>query len=114
MKIGMVVNNLEVSGGYQKLVLMLSFELRKMGHDVIIYTPVLNTKACYPELIKKENTLSIAFIFAISELAPLDFKRLTTSVLFFSLAIARGVFPSYDLNDMKREKKKRIKSILIV
>ena len=56
----MVVNNLEVSGGYQKLVLMLSFELRKMGHDVIIYTPVLNTKACYPELIKKENIVTIS------------------------------------------------------
>ena len=52
MKIVMVVNNLEVSGGYQKLVIRLAQQLAKMGHDVTTYTPTLDTKNCYPKDIK--------------------------------------------------------------
>lgn len=47
----MLVNNLEVSGGYQKLVLRLSEALLRKGHEVKIYTSRINREACYPDLI---------------------------------------------------------------
>ena len=56
MRIAMLVNNLDVSGGYQKLVLRLSFELKRKNHEVCIYTASLNREACYPEMI---NDLTI-------------------------------------------------------
>lgn len=59
MKIAMIVNNLEVSGGYQKLVIRLTQELGKMGHHVIIYTPKLDKKRCYPSDIKKVNIVTV-------------------------------------------------------
>lgn len=55
MKIGMLVNNLSVSGGYQKLVLRLSEQLLLKGYEVVIYTLDLNKKKCYPDLIDKFN-----------------------------------------------------------
>jgi glycosyltransferase involved in cell wall biosynthesis len=59
MKIGMLVNNLEVSGGYQKLVLRLALNLERVGHQVIIFTPLINKKACYPDLIKNLDIVSL-------------------------------------------------------
>jgi FkbM family methyltransferase len=59
MKIGMLVHDLAVSGGYQKLVLRLSQHLIKEGHQVVIYTPLLNKKDCYPELIKNQKIVTI-------------------------------------------------------
>lgn len=64
MRIAMLVNNLDVSGGYQKLVLRLGVEFLKKNHEVCIYTASLNREACYPEMIndltvktpKKEHT----------------------------------------------------------
>src|SRR4051812_34219106 len=53
MKIGMIVNNLEVSGGYQKLVIRLSQQLEKKGNKVIIYSPRVDKENCYPGEIKK-------------------------------------------------------------
>src|SRR5437016_7778958 len=60
MKIAMVVNNLEVSGGYQKLVIRLSQQLKKMGHEVTTYTPSLDVKNCYPNDIKTIKTVSLS------------------------------------------------------
>lgn len=48
MKIGMLVNELAVSGGYQKLVLRLTRELLQLGHEVMIYTLVADRGSCYP------------------------------------------------------------------
>jgi glycosyltransferase involved in cell wall biosynthesis len=48
MNVGMLVNNLAVSGGYQKLVLRLGRELRARGHAVTIYTLHLDRAHCYP------------------------------------------------------------------
>jgi len=60
MKIGMVVYNLDVSGGYQKLVLRLSEQLSLMGHEVIIYTLSVDRKRCYPETV---NELTIVPLY---------------------------------------------------
>jgi glycosyltransferase involved in cell wall biosynthesis len=49
MNVGMLVNNLAVSGGYQKLVLRLGRELEALGHTVTIYTLDLDREHCYPE-----------------------------------------------------------------
>lgn len=59
MKIGIIVNNLNVSGGYQKLVLRLSEELERFGHKIIIYVLSVDKNACYPELINKQKIISL-------------------------------------------------------
>ncbi|MEK7636838.1 MAG: glycosyltransferase family 4 protein [Patescibacteria group bacterium] len=51
MNIGMMVNNLATSGGYQKLVIRLTQELQRRGHLVTIYTPLFDPVACFPEMI---------------------------------------------------------------
>ena len=48
MKIGMLVNNLEVSGGYQKLVIRLAQQLKALKHDVVVYAARVDTENCYP------------------------------------------------------------------
>lgn len=58
MKIGMVVHDMAVSGGYQKLVLRLSEQLESHGHIVTIYTAKIDRKACYPDMINKFNFVS--------------------------------------------------------
>lgn len=55
MHVSMFVKDLVVSGGYQKLVLRLSEELKKSGHEIVVYTPTLNTENCYPNSISKIN-----------------------------------------------------------
>jgi glycosyltransferase involved in cell wall biosynthesis len=57
MKIGMLVNNLDVSGGYQKLVLRLSLRLVRAGHEVTIYTLSADASSCYPELIAQVHVV---------------------------------------------------------
>jgi glycosyltransferase involved in cell wall biosynthesis len=59
MKIAMFVNNLEVSGGYQKLVIRLAQNLEKLGHSVIVYTPKLDPKNCYTKDISRIKVVSI-------------------------------------------------------
>ncbi|HEX3807648.1 MAG TPA: glycosyltransferase family 4 protein [Gaiellaceae bacterium] len=48
MKVGMLVNELAVSGGYQKLVLRLTRELLELGHEVTLYAVVVDRDRCYP------------------------------------------------------------------
>lgn len=52
MRIAMLVNNLDVSGGYQKLVLRLGLELKRKNHEVCIYTVSVDRRACYPGMIR--------------------------------------------------------------
>lgn len=44
----MVINNLAVSGGYQKLVLRLGAELRGLGHEVTTYAVAADRAECHP------------------------------------------------------------------
>jgi glycosyltransferase involved in cell wall biosynthesis len=48
VRVGMVVNNLALSGGYQKLVLRLSRELERAGDEVTIYSAKIDRERCYP------------------------------------------------------------------
>ncbi|MDB5183173.1 MAG: group 1 glycosyl transferase [Candidatus Saccharibacteria bacterium] len=59
MKIGMLVNNLEVSGGYQKLVIRLAQQLMRLKHEVIVYSPVVDKNQCYPDSIGDLNIVTI-------------------------------------------------------
>lgn len=40
-------------GGAERQILRLAIELQKLGNDVEIFTPVVNEKTCYPELLKQ-------------------------------------------------------------
>jgi glycosyltransferase involved in cell wall biosynthesis len=57
MKIAILHTSLDVSGGAERQVLMLSKGLQSKGHEVIIYVSKLDKKACYPDLIKKMKVI---------------------------------------------------------
>jgi glycosyltransferase involved in cell wall biosynthesis len=60
MKIAMVHTSLWGRGGAERQLLNLAIELQKLGNEVEIFTPQVNEKTCYPELLKqvKINVLS--------------------------------------------------------
>ncbi len=60
MKIAMVHTSLWGRGGAERQILTLAVELQKLGNEVEIFTPQVNEKTCYPELLKQVtvNTLS--------------------------------------------------------
>jgi glycosyltransferase involved in cell wall biosynthesis len=70
MNIAMFVNNLEVSGGYQKLVIRLAQNLERLGHSVVVYTPRLDLKNCYPKDINRIKVVSIKKQF--SDITPVE------------------------------------------
>lgn len=79
MKIGMIVNNLEVSGGYQKLVIRLAQQLQTLGHKVIVYTPKLDTKKCYPNDIQSIDVVGLPKI--VGAQTPVEaYKQLTKQI----------------------------------
>ncbi|HEY4479403.1 MAG TPA: glycosyltransferase family 4 protein [Candidatus Paceibacterota bacterium] len=51
MRIAMIFRKLNVKGGTQRQGLSLARELKKMGHDIKIYTLNLDREKCYPELL---------------------------------------------------------------
>lgn len=56
----MLVNNLSVSGGYQKLVIRFSQALAALGHTVTVYTPVVDKEKCYPDDINSLNIVTLS------------------------------------------------------
>ena len=53
MKIALVHTSLWGRGGAERQVLNLAIELQKLGNEVEIFTPEVNEKTCYPELLKQ-------------------------------------------------------------
>lgn len=53
MRIAMVHTPLWGRGGAERQILRLAIELQKRGHEVEIFTPVVNEETCYPELLKQ-------------------------------------------------------------
>lgn len=51
MKIAIITNSLLISGGTERQALNLARELRRLGHDAVLYTFRLNRQVCYPELL---------------------------------------------------------------
>lgn len=52
MKIAMIFRKLNVKGGTQRQGLSLANELRKLGHEITLYTFSYNAENCYPHLLK--------------------------------------------------------------
>jgi len=52
MKIGMIFRKLNVKGGTQRQGLSLANELRRRGHEIVIYTFNYSPESCYPNLLK--------------------------------------------------------------
>ncbi len=52
MKIAIIVRRLNVNGGTQRQAVSLARELKIMGHNVTLYTLVLDEKNCYPHILK--------------------------------------------------------------
>jgi glycosyltransferase involved in cell wall biosynthesis len=96
MRIAMLVNNLDVSGGYQKLVLRLAEELEKRGHSVTTYTPSADRLSCYPELIRRVKVVTPESHprRAPSRLAARLMGPCLTALKFYGLA--RIVDPDWD------------------
>lgn len=82
----MLVRDLKVSGGFQKLVLRLAQELKKLNHEVIVYTPFLNKEGCYPDFIGEINIIYGENTQEVSEDTPI-FKKIKTFYLYFKLII---------------------------
>lgn len=55
MKIAIFHLGFIYSGGGEKLVLEEARGLRNLGHSVEIFTPVVNEKKCFPEILEKEK-----------------------------------------------------------
>jgi len=53
MKIGIVVWDLDISGGTQRQALELAIGLQSRGHKVVVYTAYYDNIKCYPELLAK-------------------------------------------------------------
>jgi glycosyltransferase involved in cell wall biosynthesis len=66
------------SGGGEKLVLEEITELQKRGHNVVCFTPVINSSLCYPDIIKgfpiKQIFPNLAKIFTFSETLQIIFS----------------------------------------
>ncbi|MEK7088291.1 MAG: glycosyltransferase family 4 protein [Patescibacteria group bacterium] len=52
MKIAMIFRKLNVQGGTQRQGLSLANELRRRGHEIVIYTLHYSPENCYPHLLK--------------------------------------------------------------
>lgn len=66
MKIGILLRELDISGGTQRHALSLARELKLMGEDVAVYALQVDAGRCYPWLMK--------------EVAPVDLKGLLPGV----------------------------------
>ncbi len=86
MKISMLVDDLSIKGGYQKLVLKLSKQLEKFGHNVIIYTPITNKNNCYPEIWSNLKVKSIINTNDIS-LRATTIDKIKKVIYYFLLTI---------------------------
>ena len=57
MKIGVLVWRLDYSGGTERQAIELAIKLQELKHEVVVYTPFLDRKKCFPERIKKINNI---------------------------------------------------------
>lgn len=53
MRIAMIHTPLHGRGGGERQILRLAIELQKIGHEVEIFTSVVNEERCYPDMLKK-------------------------------------------------------------
>jgi glycosyltransferase involved in cell wall biosynthesis len=60
MRIGILLRELDVSGGSQRLALSLAKELKKMGDEVVVYALQVDGRRCYPDLLKEISPVDLA------------------------------------------------------
>ncbi|MFC1711395.1 glycosyltransferase family 4 protein [Patescibacteria group bacterium] len=82
------------SGGGERLVLQEMEGLRKRGHQVVCYTPFLDKKKCYPDLISKDDIRLIVPQWLANFLPRFS---LTIILSFFWLLLKLGEFRKYDV-----------------
>lgn len=78
MRIGILLRELDVSGGSQRLALSLAKELITMGDDVIVYALQVDATRCYPDLLKEISPVDLGSIVQwtpVGEKYPLPFRR---------------------------------------
>jgi glycosyltransferase involved in cell wall biosynthesis len=61
MKIAMVHTSLWGRGGAERQLLNLAIELQKLGNEVEIFTPQVNEKTCYPQLLEQVKINVLAY-----------------------------------------------------
>lgn len=61
MRIAIVNDALASSAGGQRQCLNLAIELQKKGHEVEIFTSIVNYKKCFPELLKKVKINAVPY-----------------------------------------------------
>lgn len=60
MRIGILLRELDVSGGSQRLALSLAKELKKTGDEVVVYALQVDGSRCYPELLREISPVDLA------------------------------------------------------
>jgi len=93
MKISMLVDDLSIKGGYQKLVLRLSKQLEELGHNVTIYAPIVNKNNCYPDIWSNLKVKSIINTNDIS-LRATTIDKIKKIIYYFLLTMK---FPKSDV-----------------
>lgn len=82
------------SGGGEKLVLEEARGLKRKGHDVDIFAPVVDSRRCFPDLLKKISIkklfLPLPFYFPLR-----DFIAITASIVVVPLTFWR--YSKYDV-----------------
>lgn len=59
MKIALIIKRLNTKGGAQRQILKLAHELKKRGHEVALYTFLLDVKNCYEDLFEGLQVVSL-------------------------------------------------------
>ena len=59
MKIAIIVRKLNLKGGVQKHALYEARELKKLGHDVVLYTFLFSRNECYEDLLEGLKVVSL-------------------------------------------------------
>ena len=64
MKIGILLRELDISGGTQRLALSLARELRKLRDEVTVFALQVDAERCYPSLMKEVSPVDLGTLLS--------------------------------------------------
>lgn len=96
MRISIISSSLTISGGRQKLVLRLCEAMTQLGHDVTIFTPELDRRFCFPNIIRPKSKIKI-----VSLKNRIDPNDTNWSLIFQTLKLATPLAFKYFLLSKK-------------